>query len=466
MAINPKIFKKYDIRGQASGADAVITREAARQVGRVFGTYIQVIESKSQVVVGRDNRESSYDLHTALIDGLRASGVDVIDIGLVATPLVYWHTVHYGGVGGVMITGSHLPADQNGFKLCVGPRPVFGHAIQTLRVWIEKGRMHSGTGKLTVDDGAYRRYVHDLTSRIPAARSLKVVVDAGNGMGGLFGPRLIERWGHEVVARLYCEPNDEFPNHHPNPQDPANMVDLGAAVREHGADIGIAFDGDADRMGAVDEHGEMIAADRLLTFLALDMLKRNPGSAVVADVLCSQVLFDAVAEAGGMAFMAASGHSLVKEAMRDKDALIGGEMSGHIFLAEDYFGYDDGFFATGRLLQWLAAQAQPLSALNAELPTLVSTPEYRPHCPDEQKQAVIDGVAARLRGKGDMELIDGFRLTTANGWGILRASNTEPVLSLRFEGQTRADAESIQAMFVTALRDFPFVDTSAMTSNP
>jgi phosphomannomutase / phosphoglucomutase len=460
MAPPEKLFKKYDIRGTASGDGAILTSAVAQQVGRAFGTLLQMREMKEKVVVGRDNRSSSYDLMHALVEGLRASGCDVIDIGLVGTPLVYWHAVHYDNTGGVMVTGSHLAADQNGFKFCVGNRPVYGNDIQLLYKIIAENRFYTGGGDLTTDEGAYRRYIDDLASRIPPTRALKVVIDGGNGMGGLFAPRLFEAWGHDVVAKLYIEPDASFPNHHPNPQEPDNMRDLGVAVREHGADIGIAFDGDADRMGAVDESGHMIAADRLLALLAVDMLKRHPKSALVADVLCSQVLFDAVRDAGGYAFMAASGHSLVKDAMREKSAMIGGEMSGHIFLGEDYFGFDDGFFAAGRLLQLLAMSDQTLSALDATLPRLFSTPEYRPACPDDQKQTVIDGVAALLKDAGEVETVDGFRLSTPKGWGILRASNTEPVLSLRFEGQTDVDALAIKAQFVEALKQFPAVDRS------
>lgn len=458
MTVSPKLFKKYDIRGRALGDDAPLTPDVARQIGRAIATYMQEVEQVERVVVGRDNRASSYDLQAALMEGLRQSACDVIDIGLVATPVVYWHAVHFGNIGGVMVTGSHLAADQNGLKLCVGNRSIFDNQIQVIRKLLDGGRLYTGSGDLEVDSGAYSRYVNDLAGRIPAGRQLKVVIDAGNGVGGLFGPKLVERWGHDLVGKLYIDPDPTYPNHHPNPQEPENMRDLGEKVREVGADVGIAFDGDADRMGAVDESGAMITADRLLALLAVDMLQRHPESTLVADVLSSQVLFDAVTGAGGYAFMAPSGHALVKEAMRDKSALIGGEMSGHIFLGEDYFGFDDGFFAAGRLLQLLANSDKTLSELDAELPRLFSTPEYRPDCPDDQKQRVIDGVAAALQDAGEVETVDGFRLNTATGWGILRASNTEPVLSLRFEGQTEADALAIKELFVDALKAFPQVD--------
>jgi phosphomannomutase/phosphoglucomutase len=459
MTIDARIFKKYDIRGKASGTETVLTKGVAISVGRAFASHLRSVEGISAVVLGRDNRASSVDLQTALGEGLRQSGCDVIDLELVATPVVYWYAVTRGNVGGVMVTGSHLAADQNGFKLCVGNRTLYGEQIQNLRTMIESGNFAHGSGSLTVNRSAHSDYINDLANRIPAARPLKVVVDAGNGVGGLFAPRLFQRWGHEGVVELYCDPDASYPHPHPNPQEPENMRDLGEKVRETGADVGIAFDGDADRMGAVDENGDMIAADRLLALLAVDMLKRHPGEAVVADVLSSQVLFDVVEAAGGKAYMAASGHSLVKEAMREKKAMLGGEMSGHIFLGEDYFGFDDGFLAAGRLLQLLAGTEATLSQLDDQLPRMFSTPEYRPYCPDEDKQEVIDGVAEQLQGRGEVETVDGFRIKFDHGWGILRASNTEPVLSLRFEGQTEGHAMAYRQIFEDALKGFPQVSS-------
>lgn len=467
MTPTPEIFKKYDIRGRASGGNPPMNPDAARAIGQAFASYLRraLPDGPHRVYVGRDNRETSPTLQAAVIDGLRGGGCDVTDLGLVATPVVYWHTMQVPDSGGVMVTGSHLAADQNGLKLNIGNRSVYGEAIQMLRRSIEANDLEIGSGTLQVDQSAVDAYVADLTQRIEMARPLRVVVDAGNGVGGLFGPRLIEAWGHQVVGKLFIEPDARFPNHHPNPQVPENMRDLGQKVREVGADVGIAFDGDADRMGAVDENGELIAADRLLALLAVDMLARHPGQTLVGDVLCSQVLFDAVREAGGQALMAASGHALVKDAMRQHGAMIGGEMSGHIFLGEHYFGYDDGFFAAGRLLQLLAGSGRSLSQLDADLPTLTSTPEYRPACPDADKALVIAGVAEQLSSEGEVETVDGFRLSLPQGWGILRASNTEPVLSLRFEGQTQADAMAIKARFVAALRAFPQVDLAALLAD-
>jgi phosphomannomutase/phosphoglucomutase len=460
--ITSGIFKKYDIRGRALGAGAVITPAAARQIGQAFGTFVQRVEDRQQVVVGRDNRLTSFELAEAAIEGLLASGCDTVDIGLVSTPLVYWHAVHRGDAGGLMVTGSHLPPDQNGFKLSVGKRNLYGGQLTLLRTMIERDQLAYGGGEAESDEKAYSAYTHDLAGRLTMARPLKVVVDAGNGTGGLFAPLLLRQWGHEVVECLYCEPDGLYPHHQPDPQNPENLATLGERVRALGADVGIAFDGDADRMGAVDENGQMIVADRILALLAQDMLKRHPGALVVADVLSSQALFDAVTQAGGEPEMWISGHSLIKARMAERGALLGGEMSGHIFLGENYFGFDDGYFAAGRLLQLLAAGAAPLSALDAALPHYYSTPEYRPHCPDDAKETVIDGVKAALQDKGTVVDVDGVRIQFEKGWGILRASNTEPVLSLRFEGQTEADALAYRDLFLAALRQYPQVATVAV----
>jgi phosphomannomutase/phosphoglucomutase len=458
MDINPKIFKKYDIRGKAEGVDATITPEAARLIGHGFGSYVQRIEGKSVVVVGRDNRTTSFELAQAAMEGLAASGCRVIDIGQVSTPLVYWHAVQHGEAGGLMVTASHLPPDQNGFKLCVGARNIFGDQIALLRSMIEADQFAYGSGAVEADQTAYSQYIHDLDKRVRLARRLRVVVDAGNGTAGLFVPLLFKRWGITVVECLYCEPDGRFPNHQPDPQNPDNLRALAAKVRAVSADAGIAFDGDADRMGAVDEQGNIIVADRILALLAGDMLTRQPGATVVADVLSSQVLFDAVAQAGGQPVMWISGHSLIKAKMVELGAPLGGEMSGHIFLGEDYFGFDDAYLAAGRLLRLVAAGDKPLSALDAQIPRLHSTPEYRPHCPDEHKQTVIDGVKAKLADQGDVTDVDGVRIQFSSGWGLLRASNTEPVLSLRFEGVTAADALRYRDLFFTALRAFPQVE--------
>ncbi|MDZ4671897.1 MAG: phosphomannomutase/phosphoglucomutase [Phototrophicales bacterium] len=458
--ISSKLFKKYDIRGVAIGEYAILTTEAAQLIGAGFGTFIQRYEHEGIVVVGYDNRLTSLDLAEAFINGLRESGCTVIVLGQTATPVVYWHAVNLDSVAGVMVTGSHLGGDQNGFKFCIGNRAIYGDDLQAIRQIIENNDFITGTtGGMSFHHDAQQKYIESLQRRVLSSqRQLRVVVDAGNGMGGVLGTALIRAWGHNVIEELFCEPDGNYPNHPANPQEAENMVLLGQTVRKMGADIGIAFDGDCDRMGAVDEDGNMITADRLLALLARDMLTRQKGAGVVGEVLCSQVLFDVIAQSGGVPYMAASGHALVKEAMKRHHALLGGEMSGHIFFGEDYFGFDDGFLAAGRLLAFIANSPLSLGDWNAELPMLYSTPEYRPHCPDEWKQVVIDGVAGMLKDKGRVETIDGFRIQFEHGWGILRASNTEPVLSLRFEGQTRDDALAYKQLFMDALAHFPQVE--------
>ncbi|MFO7323172.1 MAG: phosphomannomutase/phosphoglucomutase [Chloroflexota bacterium] len=456
-AIDAKLFKKYDIRGRALGENPPLTPDVARRIGHAFGTWLREHSTANEVVVGRDNRHSSPALAEAAIEGIRASGCNVVDIGLVMTPLVYWWAVQRGNAGGLMVTGSHLAPDQNGFKLSVGPRNLFGDDLQALRGLIESGALAQGRGAVEQIDEPFTPYMAQIVPSLPMARALRIVVDPGNGTAGLFAPRLFEAWSHHVTC-IFCEPDGDYPNHQPDPQVPANMVALRNAVREHNADLGIAFDGDADRMGAVDETGRVITADRLLALLARDMLSRHPGASVVADVLCSQVLFDEVAAANGVPIMWASGHSLVKSKMAEVGALLGGEMSGHIFLGEDYYGFDDACLAAGRLLQIVASTSMTLSQIDATLPTLFSTPEYRPHCPDEAKAKVIEGVAAALAGEGEVVSVDGVRIRFERGWGLLRASNTEPVLSLRFEGETEADAWRYRDLFAAALRQFPEVE--------
>jgi phosphomannomutase/phosphoglucomutase len=461
--IDSKLFKKYDIRGRAMGDDAPLTPEVARLIGRAFGTYLQRVEGKNSAVVGRDNRLSSPALAAAAIDGLRESGISVTDIGLVSTPVVYFYAVSLENAGGLMITGSHLKPDQNGFKLSVGARNLWGDQIQALYDSITSDDFEQGAGAVETrsQDDVLGRYIHEIATKIGdgggLARRLRVVVDAGNGTGGLIGPELFRQLGCKVTE-LFCEPDGTYPNHQPDPQVSENMQALSEKVSEVGADIGIAFDGDADRMGAVDELGNMIAADRLLALLARDMLSRNPGASFVADVLSSQVLFDEVTKAGGVPVVWASGHSLVKAKMAEIGALLGGEMSGHIFLAEDYYGFDDAYLAAGRLLNLIATSGQTLSQLNATMPTLYSTREYRPHCPDDLKQTVIDSVGQALQGQGKIISVDGIRVQFERGWGLLRASNTEPVLSLRFEGQTEDDALVYRQLFADALRQFSQIE--------
>src|SRR5690606_8790926 len=321
--IDPGIFKKYDIRGRAGEA---ITEAAAEAIGQAFGTFLRR-SGIGAAVVGRDNRHSSPALAQAAIAGLVRAGCDVTDIGMVGTPLVYWCAVEAGNIGGMMITGSHLKPDQNGFKLSVGKANLYGEQIQALRQMVERGDLAEGGGTSRADEGVRERYLAMAAGKLARGRSLKIVVDAGNGMGGVFGAPLLESLGHTVTC-LYCEPDGSYPNHQPDPQVPANLRDLSERVRQEGADLGLAFDGDADRVGVVDDQGNPIPADRVLILLARDTLARHPGTTVVADVLSTQVLFDEVERAGGRSLIWISGHSLIKAKMAEEGALLGGEMSG------------------------------------------------------------------------------------------------------------------------------------------
>jgi phosphomannomutase/phosphoglucomutase len=366
--------------------------------------------------------------------------------------------VEAGEIGGMMITGSHLKPIMNGFKLSVGMRNLYGDQITALYDMIVDDDLAVGEGHTITDDGANERYLAMLEKRLTHARPLKIVVDAGNGMGGVYAVPLLEALGHTVIT-LYCEPDGTYPHHQPDPQDAKNLRDLVAAVKEYGADLGLAFDGDADRVGVVDDQGAVIPADRVLVLLARDTLRRHPGATVVADVLTTQVLFDEVEKAGGKPLVWISGHSLIKAKMAEVGALLGGEMSGHIFVADDYYGFDDGVFVAGRVVQLIAAQHQPLSALMATVPMLYATPEYRPHCPDERKALVIQAVYDALINEYQINEVDGIRITFDRGWGLLRASNTESVLSLRFEGQTEADALDYKRIVKAALKEvYPEVE--------
>jgi phosphomannomutase/phosphoglucomutase len=445
--VHAGIFKRYDIRGRVGDT---LTEEAATQIGQAFGTFLRR-SGVRETVIGHDNRTHSRGLADAAIDGLTRAGIAVTDIGMAATPVVYWCAVESGNVGGVMVTGSHLKPEMNGFKLSIGMRNLFGEQIQALRTMIEQGDLAVGEGYSAADDDANARYLKMLAEKLDHTRTLTIVVDAGNGMGGIYAVPLLEALGHAVIP-LYVEPDGTYPNHQPDPQDPTNLRDLVAQVKATRADLGLAFDGDADRVGVVDDQGSVIPADRILVLLARDTLARHPGATVVADVLSTQVLFDEIERAGGTPLIWISGHSLIKAKMAEVGALLGGEMSGHIFIGDGYYGFDDGVFVAGRIVQILTGKDKPLSEIMKSVPALYATPEYRPYCPDPRKQPVIDAVHAALKDQYPINDVDGIRITFERGWGLLRYSNTEPVLSLRFEGETAADALEFKRIVKEAVK--------------
>jgi phosphomannomutase/phosphoglucomutase len=439
--LNPTIFREYDIRGVA---DRDFDAEFARSLGQAFGT-LALEHGARRVSVGRDCRLTSDGYAAALTAGIRSTGLDVVDIGVVTTPLVYFSIFHGGLDGGIQITGSHNPSDYNGFKVCLGREALHGEQIQDLRRRIEARTFRSGAGALEQRDlvPEYQDYVVENVGRL--ARSIRLVVDAGNGTAGPVAPAIYRRLGADVTE-LFTEMDGRFPNHHPDPTVEENMVALIRAVREGGAELGIAFDGDADRIGVVDGAGRIVWGDELLVLYARDVLVRNPGATIVSEVKCSQRLYDDIAAHGGNAIMWKAGHSLLKAKMKETGALLGGEMSGHIFFKERYFGFDDAIYAGARLLEICARTGRTVAELLADLPPSVTTPEIRVDCPDEVKFAVADRVRDHFRAGGRPIVdVDGVRVRFAHGWGLLRASNTQPVLVMRFEAETPAELAEYRA---------------------
>ncbi len=427
--MNPAIFREYDIRGIA---DRDYDAGFARELGRAFGTLVAEHGGR-KVSVGRDCRLTSDKYAAAIREGITSTGVDVLDIGVCPTPLVYFSLFHWGLDGGIQVTGSHNPAEYNGFKVSLGTESLHGDRIQDLRRRIDAGRYQQGHGTVTARPVIPVYEDHVVQNIGPLARSIKVVVDAGNGTGGPVAPALYRRLGAEVID-IFCDMDGRFPNHHPDPTVEENMRHLVTKVAETGSELGIAFDGDSDRIGVVDAAGRMIWGDELLVLYARDVLSRNPGAIVVSEVKCSQRLYDDIAAHGGQGIMWKAGHSLLKAKMRETGALLGGEMSGHIFFKERWFGFDDGIYAGARLLEILARTGKTVAELLADLPPSYSTPEIRIDCPDDVKFRVAESVCARFRAEGrELIDIDGVRVRFPHGWGLLRASNTQPVLVLRFE---------------------------------
>jgi len=445
--LNPNIFREYDIRGVVKDD---LSRNVVKDIGRAFGTEM-VEQGRQRLSLGRDGRLSSPALYDALIQGLTSTGIEVLDVGVCPTPLLYFTLFELPVQGGVMITGSHNPADFNGFKLCRGRESIYGDEIQGIRKRIESKTFVKGKGDVKNYPGIIPQYTKVLEKQFKnTANGLKVVVDSGNGTAGPIAPALLRLMGCDVIE-LYSEMDGRFPNHHPDPTMPENLVDLIARVKAEHAAMGIGFDGDSDRLGVVDENGEVLWGDRLLIIFARDILKRLPKATVVSEVKCSQQLFDDVTQRGGQAIMWKAGHSLIKAKMRETQAVLAGEMSGHFCFADRYYGYDDAIYAACRLIEIVAKADRPLSQLLADLPKTYNTPEIRVDCPDEIKFKLVEKVKKRfadpscMRGERvKMIEVDGLRVQFEDGWGLLRASNTQPVLVLRFEAKTAERAKEIQ----------------------
>ena len=447
MQVQSSIFKAYDIRGIVP---STINADVARGLGRAFGT-LAMAEGQTTVAVGRDGRLSGPELAGALMDGLQEAGVTVIDVGMVATPMLYF-AANTLCASGIQVTGSHNPKDYNGFKMVLGGRAIYGDEIQALRrtMELESWTLRSGGSRQSAD--VFPAYRERIVGDIRLARPVKIVVDCGNGVAGASAPAILRAIGCEVTE-LFSEVDGNFPNHHPDPSKPENLKDLIAALQSSDAELGLAFDGDGDRLGIVTKDGQTIYPDRQMMLFARDVLSRVPGGTIIFDVKCSQRLAPAIAEAGGVPLMYKTGHSLIKAKMKEIGSPLGGEMSGHIFFKERWYGFDDGTYAGTRLLEIVSKVADASAHLNA-LPTSFSTPELNVACAEGEPHGLVQQLVDRadFAAPATANTIDGLRVDWPDGFGLIRASNTTPVLVLRFEGHTHAALERIQADMLALLR--------------
>ena len=430
------IFRQYDIRGIV-GED--LDAEVTEAVGRAFGSRVRLDSSlrSPTVAVGYDNRLTSPSLADGLIAGIRSAGVDVVDVGTVPTPVLYWSEVTLGADAGVQITGSHNPPEWNGIKMTHGGSSLYGDAIQDLLRSIDESDFTSGSGgyeRVAVLD----RYVDDIAGRFNLERPMRVAVDCGNGTGSILAVRLLEAIGVEVTP-LFCESDPTFPNHHPDPTVDDNLIDLIRSVESGNHDLGVAFDGDADRIGAIDDQGQIIRGDILLLLFGLDLLKkRGPGQKLIFDVKCSQVLPELFEKAGGEPIMWQTGHSLIKNKMRETGALLAGELSGHIMIADDYLGFDDALYNACRLIEIISRSGRTLSEMVSDFPEYRSTPEIRIDVTEDQKWTVVSEALVYFKEKYDVISVDGVRILFGDGWALLRTSNTQPVIVARFEARSES----------------------------
>jgi phosphomannomutase/phosphoglucomutase len=441
-ALSRDIFREYDIRGIA-GKD--LTEDVARLVGRAFAAFLKENNVHGPITVGRDNRPSGEGLHRELVAGLLESGVDIIDIGIVPTPVAYWAQSTLGVVAGVQVTGSHNPPEYNGFKLGVGSGSIYGKDIQRVYQLALDGKFPEGKGT-SRNEPVIDRYVDDVVKHIgPIKRPLRIAADAGNGAGALVAPKLFKKLGVDATC-LFCESDGTFPNHHPDPTVPENLKDIINEVKKGGYDFGVAFDGDADRIGIIDHTGEIVWGDYLLILYARDVLARlgGKGQSIVFDVKCSQALPEAIEKAGGTPVMWKTGHSLIEEKMHEDHAPIAGEMSGHMYFAEGWYGFDDALYGAARVLRIVADTGKSVRDLLADVPRYVSTPEIRVACPDDKKFGIVAEAVKYFDQKYKTIDVDGVRIIYPDGWGLIRASNTQPVIVLRFEARTAAHLDAIR----------------------
>jgi len=456
VSIPGEIFRSYDIRGFA---DSQLTDENVRAIGQAFGSFVG---GSGRVVVGGDVRLSTPRIRVAFAAGLNAAGVDVLDIGVVPTPAVYFALHHIEGlVGGVMITGSHNPPDYNGFKMCKGTDGLHGDDIQSLRTAIEAGSYSSGSGSVAHDEDLLDDYMEMLIDKVELEHGLKIVVDAANGCASNVAPYVFKRMGCSVT-QMYCTEDGSFPNHPADPTVPEAMVDLQAKVLEIGADLGVGFDGDADRLGIVDDLGRIVWADRFMCLFFREVLANYPGAPAIIEVKCSQALIEDVEAHGGKPLIFKTGHSLIKAKMKELNAPFTGEMSGHIFFADEFYGHDDAIYAAARLFRILAASGRKLSDLLDEIPTYHATPELRVSCPEDRKFDVVSEVTAALRAEYEILDIDGVRVVFEDGWGLVRCSNTSPMLIVRSEGKTPERRDEILELLISKLEGQADVDLTPL----
>ena len=454
MQIDPTIFKAYDIRGIVGKN---VDESFAEHLGRAFGSEARAAGEKA-VAVGRDGRVSGPKLAAALVRGLKSTGLDVVDIGMCTTPMLYYVAATRGKVGcnsGIMVTGSHNPKDYNGFKMVMSGRAIYGDDIQKLKQRIETESYTTRRGRSGKMD-VLAEYTQRIVGDVKLARPMKIVVDSGNGIPGASAPGILRALGCDVVD-LYSAVDGDFPNHHPDPSKPENLEVLKTVVRATDAELGLAFDGDGDRLGVVTKDGNIIYPDRQVMFFARDILKRNKGATIIFDVKCSQRLPVAIRQAGGKPLMWKTGHSLIKAKLKETGSPFGGELSGHLFFGERWYGFDDAMYTAARLLEILSRSKNPSAELDA-LPTSFSTPELNVPCAEGEHHAVVAELLAqvadgRLKFEGgEIGTIDGLRVDFADGFGLIRASNTTPVLVLRFEGHTDEALHRIEAQFMAVLR--------------
>ena len=446
MKVNSEIFRAYDIRGIF---ERELSQDLIYKIGQAVGSQV-LDENSKQIYVGRDGRISGKEVSDRFIEGILATGCDVIFIGLVHTPLLYFATFEGVTKNGVMITGSHNPKEYNGFKIVINNSSLKEDDIQNLKLKIEQSDFKVGSGKLS-KESFNETYVKKISTKINIKNKLKIVLDCGNGSGGVLGPEILRNYSSELIE-LFCEVDGNFPNHHPDPSEPKNLSKLIETVKKENADLGIAFDGDGDRLGVIDSEGEMIFPDRYLALMAEDILRKNKSGKIVFDVKCSKQLEQIIRRNNGIPIMTKTGHSFIKSEIARTDAILGGEMSGHIFYNDNWYGFDDGIFASLRLLEILSTQNISTHEVFKKIPKMFSTPEIKISINDAEKFRVVEELKNNFKPEGyNSILLDGLRLEEEDSWGLIRASNTTPALVLRFEANTEKKLMQIKELFQNAL---------------